>query len=39
VLLDAISAMDETRKAFKSRQLENLRKEFSRLLREELKSA
>jgi len=31
--------MDETRKAFKSRQLENLRKEFARLLQEELKSA
>ena len=39
VLLDAIAAMDETRKAFKSRQLENLRKEFARLLQEELKSA
>ncbi len=39
VLVDAIAAMDETRKAFKSKQLENLRKEFARLLREELKSA
>lgn len=39
VLLEAIAAMDETRKAFKSRQLEILRKEFARLLQEELKSA
>lgn len=38
VLLEAIAAMDETRKAFKSRQLENLRKEFALLLRDELKS-
>jgi hypothetical protein len=39
VLLEAIAAMDETRKAFKSRQLEQLRKEFARILYEEMGDA
>ncbi len=38
VLLQAIEVMDETRKAFKSRQLEGLRKEFVRILQEEMES-
>lgn len=36
VLLETIAVMDETRKAFKSKQLETLRKELARILREEM---
>lgn len=39
VLLEAIAAMDETRRAFKSRQLEQLRKEFAHILQEEMGDA
>ncbi|HEY1338182.1 MAG TPA: hypothetical protein VGF59_11765 [Bryobacteraceae bacterium] len=39
VLLEAIAAMEETRKAFKSRRLEELRKEFARILHEEMGDA
>jgi hypothetical protein len=38
VLLHAIGVIEETRKAFKSRQLESLKKEFSRILQEEMKT-
>ncbi len=37
LLLEAVQVLDETRKAFKSRQLEGLRKEFLRVLEQELK--
>ena len=38
VLVDAIRVLDDTRKAFKSRQLENLRRSFVKLLSEEMKA-
>ncbi len=37
-LLDTIRVMDETRKAFKSKQIEGLRKDLVRILQEELGS-
>ena len=36
VLIEAVRVLEETRKAFKSRQLEMLRKEFVRVLQEEM---
>jgi hypothetical protein len=36
VLLETIAVMDETRKAFKSRQLETLRKDLARILQDEM---
>jgi hypothetical protein len=36
VLLDAIRVLEETRKAFKSKQLEALRKDLLKVLKEEL---
>ena len=36
VLIDAIRVLEDTRRAFKSKQLEGLRKEFVRVLEEEL---
>jgi hypothetical protein len=38
VLLNAIGVIEDTRKAFKSRQLESLKKELARILQEELKA-
>jgi hypothetical protein len=36
VLLDAVRVLEDTRRAFKSKQLEALRKDFLRILKEEL---
>jgi hypothetical protein len=38
VLLHSVGVIEETRKAFKSKQLEGLKKEFSRILQEEMKT-
>jgi hypothetical protein len=38
VLLEAVGILEETRKAFKSKQLEGLRKAFLRVLQEELQA-
>lgn len=38
VLMDAIRVLEDTRKTFKSKQLETLRKEFVRVLEDELQS-
>jgi hypothetical protein len=36
VLIDAIRVLEETRKAFKSKQLESLRRDFVRVLEDEM---